>query len=340
MNIKTINENAEIAFKALISLETLKDFERNFLGKKSEIAGLSKQLKNLSPEEKKTMGKAVSDFRKHWETAIKNKRDGLEASALAQKLEKDWLDTTKSTGFTKGSIHPLSRVQRRTEEIFSSMGFMIADGPHVETEWHNFDALNIPDHHPARDMQDTFWIKKDTEESHENYVLRTQTSNVQIRTMLKYGAPVRVVSPGRVFRNEDIDATHDAVFYQCEGLLIDEGISLAHLKGTMTRMLSELFEKEVKIRLRPGYFPFVEPGFEIDMWWEFTDKNGQKQGKWLEFAGAGMVHPNVFKHCGIDSEKYSGFAFGFGLTRLTMMKYQISDIRLLLSQKVDFLGQF
>jgi len=220
------------------------------------------------------------------------------------------------------------------------MGFDIADGPEVETEWYNFDALNIPGDHPARDMQDTFWISHDSNDSQKNTVLRTQTSNVQIRWMEQYGAPLRMIAPGRVYRNEDVDMTHDATFYQVEGMMVDKGISLAHLKGAIGTMLSELFEKEIKIRIRPGYFPFVEPGLEIDIWFEFIDKNGNERAMWLEFMGAGMTHPEVLKNGGIDPEVYSGFAFGFGLTRLAMMKYSIDDIRLLSSAKKDFLQQF
>jgi phenylalanyl-tRNA synthetase alpha chain len=192
-------------------------------------------------------------------------------------------------------------------------------------------------------MQDTFWISKESTDSKKNSVLRTQTSNVQIRSMLQKGVPIRVIAPGRVFRNEDVDASHDAVFYQVEGLMVDKHISLAHLKGTIETMLSELFERETTIRLRPGYFPFVEPGFEVDFSCALCEGKGCKTCKqtgWIEFMGAGMVHPNVLRNCKVDPKEYSGFAFGFGLTRLAMMKYGIGDIRLLLSQKIEFLKQF
>jgi len=220
------------------------------------------------------------------------------------------------------------------------MGFEIADGPEVETEWHNFDALNVPAHHPARDMQDTFFVSSSSDDSHKNSVLRTQTSNIQIRKMLEKGAPVRIIAPGRVYRNEDVDATHDAMFYQVEGLVVDKNISVSHLKGTPETMLSAVFGKTMKVRIRPGYFPFVEPGLEVDIWWEYTDKNGEEKGRWLEFCGAGMVHPNVLRNSNVDPEIYTGFAFGFGLTRLVMMKYGIEDIRLLSSNKREFLQQF
>lgn len=338
--LSQIRIEAEKFLGNTLSLEDLQALAQKFLGKSSEISLLSKGMKTLSPEEKKEVGKVLSETRSFLQEEFQKKKQRLEKEALNAQLEKEWIDVTKSLPADQKGRHPLSIIQRKIEEVFSSMGFMIADGPHVETEWHNFDALNIPGFHPARDMQDTFWVKKDAEKSQENFVLRTQTSNVQIRSLKKYGAPIRVIAPGRVFRNEDIDATHDAVFYQVEGLLVDKDISLAHLKGTITTMLSAIFETEAKIRLRPGYFPFVEPGFEVDMWWEYTDKNGEKQGKWLEFMGAGMVHPNVLKNCGVDPEEYTGFAFGFGLTRLAMMKYGIDDIRFLLGQKMDFLRQF
>ena len=334
--ILEIQTNAEAGIKQVSDLGGLKEFQQNFLGKKSVLTELSKGLKNVPVEQKKEVGQKVGALRAALENLFTAKSTDIEKIALAEKLEGEWIDVSKTMPQKNGAIHPLNQVQRDVENIFTSMGFEIADGPHLETEWNNFDALDIPANHPARDMQDTIWVKKDSNNPHENLVLRTQTSDVQIRMMKEFGAPLRLISPGRVFRNEDVDATHDAVFYQVEGLLIDKNISLAHLKGTITTMLSELFGKEVKIRLRPGYFPFVEPGFEIDMWFETENK----PGKWLEFMGAGMVHPNVLKNGGIDPKQYTGFAFGFGLTRLAMMRYGIDDIRYLLSQKIDFLKQF
>ena len=322
------------------TLASLEEFSGTFLGKKSELNVLLKELKEFSADEKKIAGPVIQSVRSELQTEYETKKNAFETKELNEKLVSDWIDVTKQKFSRKGSQHPISRVQRQIEDIFTSMGFEIADGREVETEWHNFDALNIPAAHPARDMQDTFWIQKNSDNPHENSVLRTQTSNVQIRTMMEHGAPVRLIAPGRVFRSEDVDMTHDATFYQVEGLVVDKNISLSHLKGTIQTMLSELFEREVKIRFRPGYFPFVEPGLEVDMWFEFTTKVGEKKSLWLEFMGAGMVHPNVLKNCGIDSKQYSGFAFGFGLTRLAMMRYGIDDIRLLFSQKKDFLRQF
>lgn len=225
----------------------------------------------------------------------------------------------------KGKLHPLSQTVRTITNIFVAMGFEVADGPHIEDEWHNFDALNVPKNHPARDMQDTFFVKSPENEKTGKKVLRTHTSSVQIRFMEEYmksgrALPLKVIAPGKVFRQEATDRTHEAQFYQVEGLVVGEGISLAHLKGTLEKFLHEYYGRPIEFRFRPGYFPFVEPGIEIDL--KFGDT-------WMEVLGAGMVHPKVLKNVGIDSEKYSAFAFGVGIDRLTMMKYGIKDIRLM-----------
>ncbi|MCF7812761.1 phenylalanine--tRNA ligase subunit alpha [Candidatus Gracilibacteria bacterium] len=338
--VSEFQKKARDAFEKVDSLDDLQVFYTQFLSKKSELNAFLKELKNLSDAEKKELGPHIQTVRLSLTEGFEQKQKELRKQALDEKLASDWIDVTKHYPFEKGAQHPVSQIQKRIEEIFTSMGFEIVDGPEVETEWHNFDALNIPSSHPARDMQDTFWIRSDQKNPHKNSVLRTHTSSVQIRKMMEDGVPVRMIVPGRVYRNEDVDTTHDATFYQVEGLLVDKGISLAHLKGTIHKMLSELFEKEVKIRFRPGYFPFVEPGLEVDIWFECTDRQGKKKSQWLEFMGAGMVHPNVLRNCGVDPSEYSGFAFGFGLTRLAMIHYGIEDIRLLFSQKKDFLSQF
>jgi len=341
--VSEFHKKAEKAFGFVKTLEALAIFQRDFLGKKSELNSILKLLKDLSDEEKKTVGPEIQKVKVSLFNLFESKKEELELLALNEKLGQDRIDVTKSLPQGKGNLHPISILQKRIEEIFRSMGFEIADGPEVETEWSNFDALNIPDSHPARDMQDTFWVSKESKDPLKNSVLRTQTSNVQIRKMKENGAPVRLIAPGRVFRNEDVDASHDAVFYQVEGLVVDKGISLAHLKGTIETMLSALFERETTVRFRPGYFPFVEPGLEVDFSCAICGGKGCKTCKnsgWIEFMGAGMVHPNVLKNCDIDPEKYSGFAFGFGLTRLVMMKYEIDDIRLLFSNKNNFLSQF
>ena len=342
-SILDLFQKAKGALAQVASLEDLTAFQHTYLGKGSSISNVSKRMKAFSEEEKRLIGPEVKKFHHYFSEQISTKRESFETFLLNEKLKKDWIDVTKKSAFQKGALHPLSQVQKQVEDIFISMGFAIEDGPELETEWHNFEALNIPATHPARDMQDTFWINKTASSSRENLVLRTQTSNVQIRKMTESGAPVRIIAPGRVFRSESVDASHDAMFYQVEGLVVDEGISLAHLKGTMEAFLTALFEKEEKVRLRPGYFPFVEPGLEVDFSCSLCEGKGCKTCQytgWIEFMGAGMVHPEVLKNCNIDPEKYSGFAFGFGLTRLVMMKYGIDDIRLLSSQKVDFLSQF
>ncbi len=334
--VADLQARVEADFLDITSLDDLTLFFQRYLGKKGELSVLLKSLKAFSPDEKKVVGPLIQKVKTKLNADFVAKRDTLELAVLNEKLKSDWIDVTKHEEVLTGNLHPLSKVQRRIEEIFHGMGFEVADGPHVEKEWTNFDALNIPASHPARDMQDTFFVKTGSDDPHENSVLRTHTSPVQIRRMLERGAPVRMICPGRTFRNEDLDATHDAQFYQFECLLLDEDINLSHLKGVLERFLSEFFEKEMKIRIRPGYFPFVEPGLEIDVWFEIPGK----KGKWLELLGAGMVHPNVLKAGEIDADKYQGFAFGVGLTRLTMMKYEIDDIRFLASSKQDFLGQF
>ena len=317
-------------------LSSLETFFQTFLGKKSELRAFLKGIKDFTPDEKREAGPIVHALQQHLRDGYVAKKDKFEWAALESKLKADWLDTTKNTTRSKGAMHPLSHVQKRIEDIFTRMGFQIADGPEVETEWHNFDALNIPVTHPARDMQDTFFVSKDSDDSKKNSVLRTQTSNIQIRSLQEQGAPIRLIAPGRVYRNEEVDSTHDAVFYQFECLVVDKNISLAHLKGTLEKFLEAFFEGPVKFRFRPGYFPFVEPGLEVDVWFETPGK----PGKWLELLGAGMVHPEVLRGCNVDPKEYSGFAFGIGLTRLAMMAYGIDDIRLLSQPKVSFLSQF
>jgi len=273
-----------------------------------------------------------------------------------KKQDKNWIDVTApGKKPERGHLHPLTLVQRKVAEVFSSMGFEIAEGPEMESEWYNFDALNVPKDHPARDMQDTFWLKnnqqfpiskfqfpnksktrnskkKDGEEENEKFVLRTHTSNVQIHYMETHQPPIRIVAPGRVFRYEATDATHEAQFYQLEGLMVDIDITLANLKGVLEIFFQKFFgDENIKVRLRPSYFPFVEPGVEFDM---------KYKGKWMEIGGAGMVHPNVLKNAGLDPRNLQGFAFGMGLERLAMIKYKIDDIRLFYSGDLRFLKQF
>jgi len=244
---------------------------------------------------------------------------------------------------TGGSLHPLTLVQRDLEKIFSSMGFMILDGPELESDYYNFEALNIPKTHPARDMQDTFFIDKKNKDNEYDLVMRTQTSPMQIRAMEEYGAPLRAVVIGKTFRNEATDVSHEHSFHQIEGLMIGENISLANLKAVLKEMLSSIYQQEIDVRIRPGYFPFVEPGLEVDMSCTFCKGTGCsicKKTGWVEMLGAGLVHPNVLRAGGIDSKKYSGFAFGTGIERLAMLKYGINDIRLFHGGDLHFLKQF
>lgn len=333
--------------------EALYELQVKYLGRKGELTLLMQGIANLPKGERPEMGRLCNEVKRVLEESFAKRKEILFAEEISHKLRDAWVDVTvPGKSFEVGHLHPLSRVQYEVEQIFSDMGFEIIDGPEVESEYYNFEGLNIPAHHPARDMQDTFFIKgtaktsnreQKTEEKQGRFVLRTQTSPVQLRTMEKYGAPLRVIVPGRVFRNEATDASHEHTFSQVEGLLIDTDISLAHLKGVMQEFLTRLFGRAMKVRFRPGYFPFVEPGLELDISCVFCDETGCRVCKytgWIEFMGAGMVHPNVLRAGGIDSKKYQGWAFGFGLTRLTMMKYGIDDIRLLSSGDLRFLEQF
>ena len=338
-----IIEDFQKDIDAAKNLNSLKEVEVKYLGRSGQLTLLLKQIKDLPDEQKRTRAPALQQARSQFEKLSAQKEQEIAAAEINQKLSAEFFDITLPELNPKpaprpGTIHPLSSLQMEVEEIFSQMGFMVADGPEAESEYYNFEALNIPASHPARDMQDTFFIDHPKDDKHGHLLLRTHTSPVQIRSMEKYGAPLRIIIPGRVFRYEATDATHDSIFNQVEGLVIDKNISLSDFKGVVNSFLNRLFEKELTIRFRPGYFPFTEPGVELDILWK-KGKNGQPD-KWLEFMGAGMVHPNVLKAGGIDPDKNQGWAFGFGLTRLALIKYQIDDIRYLHSNDLRFLSQF
>lgn len=344
-DIEKLKKDALKDLKNVDGEQKLEEVEQKYFGRKDGmLTVILRSLKDLSDEEKRVIGPLANEAKKELEREMAAKRQMLEQEAISKKLSKEFFDTTvPGKKYDIGHIHPLAQVQYEVERIFNQMGFAIQDGPEVESEYYNFEGLNIPKDHPARDMQDTFFIKDAHDKKHGRLVLRTHTSPVQVRTMEKYGAPLRVIVPGRVFRYEATDASHDSTFDQVEGLLIDKHISLAHLKGVMTEFLTRLFEKEVKVRFRPGYFPFVEPGLELDFSCLLCGGKGCrvcKNSGWVEFMGAGMVHENVMNAGGIDPKKYQGWAFGFGITRLTMMKYGIDDIRLLLGSDLRFLQQF
>ena len=342
--LQNLEKEALAALEKTTGLKSLQDIEVKYLGRKGEITEILHTLKDLSDEEKRVIGPLGNRVKEAIIAAIAGKREQLQAKDLEKQLSTEFFDLTyPGKSHEIGHIHPLSQIQFEVENIFSDMGFAVMDGPEVESEYYNFEGLNIPADHPARDMQDTYFVRDKEEARHGRLVLRTHTSPVQVRTMEKYGAPLRVIIPGRVFRYEATDASHDTTFHQVEGLLIDKHISLADLKGVMAEFLSRLFGKEVKVRFRPGYFPFVEPGLELDFSCLICDEKGCsvcKRTGWMEFMGAGMVHPNVLKAGGIDPEVYQGWAFGFGLERLAIMRYGIDDIRLFHSGDLRFLKQF
>ena len=320
------------------SKEELFDLEKKYLGRKSEFNEILKNIKNLSEEEKREIGKVANISKIEIQDRINEIQKELEKNSFD--WEKEKIDVTIPGKKVKnGHLHILSQVRNEIEDIFTSMGFGIADGPEVETEWYNFDALNVPKDHPARDMQDTYWIKSET----EKLVLRTATSTVQIRYMQQNKPPLRIIAPGKCFRREATDSTHDHTFYQFEALVVGEDINVGNLKYIAEEFFSRFFKMDVKIRLRPSYFPFTEPSFEFDINCLMCGGKGCracKNNKWLELGGAGMVNQAVFEAAGYSRGKYQGFAWGFGLERLAMMKYKINDIRLFHSGDLRFIDQF
>ena len=308
-----------------------------YLGKKGELTAILKQMGGLSPEERPIMGQMVNKAKAELEEAINNAFADFKAKAADQKLKEETLDITMpSTPAKKGGLHPLNVVLNDMIDIFQSMGFDVVDGPEVETDHYNFEALNVPADHPARDMQDTFYLA-------ENLLLRTQTSAAQIRTMENRKPPIKIICPGRVYRADEVDATHSPVFHQIEGLVVDKNITMCDLKGVLEQFAHEIYGKETEVKFRPSFFPFTEPSVEVDVTCSECRGKGCRVCKgsgWIEILGAGMVHPRVLKACGIDPEEYSGFAFGIGLDRLTTTRYKISDIRLLFENDLRFLKQF
>jgi len=336
----TISQLHASALKQLEQAATLEAVEAarvEALGRKGKLAEISKEFGKLTPEERARVGKLLNTVKQELETRIEARKAALESQALDARLASEWIDlTTPAPGVRPGSLHPVTQVQRELEDLFVSMGFTVLDGPEAETEYYNFDALNIPADHPARDMQDTFWLK-------DGRLLRTHTSPVQVRGLEKLGLPLKMIAPGRVFRNEEVDASHEHTFYQLEGMMVDRDVSVAHLLYFMKTLLSAIFHRDVTVRLRPGFFPFVEPGFELDIQCLICGGPGCpvcKQSGWVELMPCGLVHPAVLRYGGADPEKWSGFAFGLGLTRLAMMRYGIDDIRLFTSGDLRFLRQF
>jgi len=335
--LRDLESRALTLFHQAPDAQSLETARVEFLGRKGTLASLGKDMGKLPPPERASVGKLLNAVKTSLESAYEARKSDFQRAALDARLAGEWFDVTlPAPGTRPAPLHPVTQVQQELEALFISLGFAIMDGPEVETEWHNFDALNIPATHPARDMQDTFWLE-------DGHLLRTHTSPVQVRAMQKFGAPLRIIAPGRVFRNEELDASHEHTFYQVEGMMIDRDVSVAHMVFFLKGMLEAIFRREVSVRLRPGYFPFVEPGFELEVRCLLCGGKGCpvcKQSGWLEQLGCGLVHPNVLRFGGIDPEQWNGFAFGMGLERLVMMRYAIDDIRLFAGGDLRFLNQF
>jgi phenylalanyl-tRNA synthetase alpha chain len=324
-NLDDILQEATSLFSTIDTLADLEQAKARFLGKSGALTEQLKQLGKLSAEERPAAGARINVVKQKLEDALKDRRDTIQARALEEQLSREALDVTlPGRGTGTGGLHPVTRTLARIEELFRSIGFAIAEGPEIETDFYNFTALNIPQDHPARAMHDTFYLE-------DGHLLRTHTSPVQVRHMENHQPPLRVIAPGRVYR-VDSDATHSPMFHQVEGLWVDEEVSFANLKGVVQDFLQRFFERDdLQVRFRPSFFPFTEPSAEMDMSWG---------DGWLEIGGCGMVHPNVFKHVGIDSEKYAGFAFGIGVERLAMLRYGVNDLRLFFENDLRFLKQF
>jgi phenylalanyl-tRNA synthetase alpha chain len=329
--VEQIVNDAQSAFAAATSIADLEQAKSRFLGKAGALTELLKGLGKLGPGERPKAGAAINEAKTRIEALVQSRREAILAAELDKRLAGEAIDVTlPGRRQSEGGLHPITRAQEHIERLFASMGFAVADGPEIENDFYNFTALRMFPDHPSRSMQDTFYI------ADSDKVLRTHTSPVQIRYMQSHEPPIRIISPGRVYR-VDHDATHSPMFHQIEGLWIDAGISLADLKGTVTQFFRAFFERDdINVRFRPSYFPFVEPGVEIDMEWERKDG----EVKYLEIGGAGVVHPDVLRSGNIDPERYSGFAFGMGLDRLAMLKYGVNDLRLFFDNDLKFLRQF
>jgi len=335
--ISELHAAALSSLERATTLDAIEAIRVEALGRKGKLAEVSKTFGKLTPEERASVGKLLNSVKQDLELRLDQRREALASVERDARLEAEWIDlTAPAPGVRPGSLHPITQIQRELEELFVSLGFAIMDGPEVETEHYNFDALNIPADHPARDAQDTFWLK-------DGRLLRTHTSPVQIHALEKLGPPLKVIAPGRVFRNEEVDASHEHTFYQLEGMMIDRDVSVAHLLYFMKTLLSAIFHRDVTVRLRPGFFPFVEPGFELDIQCLICGGKGCpvcKQSGWVELLPCGLVNPAVLRAGGVDPEQWNGFAFGLGLTRLAMMRYGVDDIRLFAGGDLRFLGQF
>ncbi|MEX2962266.1 phenylalanine--tRNA ligase subunit alpha [Microbulbifer sp. TYP-18] len=335
-NLQPLVDQALALVRQADSLPVLDQVRVDYLGKKGHLTALLKGLGQLSADERPAAGAKINEAKQQVQESINARRTEMEQAAIAAKLAEEKIDVTlPGRGTRQGNAHPVTRTMKRIEELFVRLGFSVEKGPEVEDDYHNFEALNIPAHHPARAMHDTFYIDPST-------VLRTHTSPVQIRTMEKTAPPIRIICPGRVYRC-DSDLTHSPMFHQVEGLVVDRGVSFAHLKGCVDQFLKAFFEADVPVRFRPSYFPFTEPSAEVDIQCTACGGEGCRVCSgtgWLEVMGCGMVHPNVFASCNIDSDEYSGFAFGMGVERLAMLRYGVNDLRLFFDNDLRFLRQF
>ncbi len=335
-NLASLTEEASRAIEASGDVAALDQVRVEYLGKKGRLTDLLKGLGSLSPEERPAAGAEINKAKDAVQERLNARKLALEEADIAQQLSAETLDVTLAGRYLEeGGLHPVSRTMARIESFFTTIGYDVAEGPEIEDDYHNFEALNIPAHHPARAMHDTFYID-------DTHVLRTHTSPVQIRVMKNQQPPIRIICPGRVYRC-DSDLTHTPMFHQVEGLVVDRNVSFADLKGTVDQFLKAFFEADLPVRFRPSYFPFTEPSAEVDI--QCTNCRGKgcricKQTGWLEVMGCGMVHPEVFRHCGVDSTTYSGFAFGMGVERLAMLRYGVTDLRFFFENDLRFLRQF
>lgn len=324
----------EIEAASISSAEELEAFRLAYISRKGQVTKLLGQIGSVPPEERRSFGQRVNALKKLAQEKYETAKEELSSGAGADRSATDDI-TLPPLPLAPGVEHPLSQIQERIKQVFFRLGFSVAEGPELEDDFHNFTALNFPPEHPARDMQDTFFIRKTEDDDEDDLVLRTHTSPVQIRLMQHQEPPVRAIMPGRVYRNESITAKSYCLFHQVEGLYVDKNVSLAELKETLIMFAEMVYGQGVKYRIRPSFFPFTEPSLEMDVWW-----GDEKDGKWLEILGAGMVHPNVLRAVDIDPEEYSGFAFGMGVERIAMLFYGIDDIRLLYDNDARFLQQF
>ena len=337
INLKALKKRAEKDIKGSKNLKELDGVFKKYLGRKGELSRILRSLSKMSKVKKARVGKEANELRDFLKSKFELRAQRIKGKMKKSTQKAEWIDITiPGEKPVVGHLHPLTQARRRIEEIFQSMGFSVVDGPEIETEWYNFDALNIPKNHPARDLWDTFYLK-------DGNLLRTHTSPVQIRYMEKTNPPIRIIVPGRIFRHEATDASHEINFYQVEGLMIDKNISVGNFKAIMKEFSRRFFEKNIKMRLRQSHFPFTEPSFEVDISCPLCGGKGCStcgDSGWIELMGAGMIHPNVLKNSGLNPKNWQGFAFGMGLERLTMIKYKINHIRLFYGGDLRFLTQF